>query len=739
MRATNQSQRKKNNINQNVYKKILENVRDAFLVAQDGKTKYANVKMLELLGYDSEEELVGKEFKNFIHPDDYQRVLSNHQRRLRGEQFESVYEFNLLRKNGEPVPVEIRVAILEWEGRPATLNFLIDIASRKQADKELRESEAKYRNLYSFSALGIFHSTFEGRFIDINPALAKMLGYDSPEEAVSLITSISEQVYADPPIRDSVADEALKAGGFINVTNSYRRRDGSLWYGRLHLRVVPDQQGRPSHYEGFVEDITEHKQAEEELRQNRNMLDQVLNTIPQSVFWKDRDSRYLGCNLQFARAAGLENTDKIVGKTDFDLPWPGEEAVAYRNDDRFVMDNNLPKPHIIEPLQQADGSRLSVDTSKMPLIDGQGGVYGVLGIYEDITERQQAEQTLRLHGEIMTHISEGIILTRVKDNIIVYVNPKMEEMFGYGAGELIGKHNSILNAPREKSSGGKSQKIVSCLQKHEMWQGEVNCRKKDRTLFWCSANISKFHHAEHGNVLVAIYSNITERKSMIEELESSYRQLRVLNQRWVEIEELERKRLSAELHDELGQNLTALGINFGIVKMNLPPATASLVYNRIDDSLNLLKRSSVHVKNIMSNLRPALLDDYGLVPALRWYAQDIVKRTGIEISCAAENLPSRLPTEIETALFRIAQEAINNSVKHAEAKSIVLNLNYAENRLHLVIADDGVGFDTQVTSGEDFPGWGLMIIKERSVGIKGICRIESNSGRGTEISIEVPL
>ena len=439
MRATNQISRKNNKINLTVYKKILGNIRDAFIVAQDGRTKYVNLKMLELLGYGSEEELLGKEFKTFIHPDDYPRVLSNHQRRLQGEQFESVYEFNALRKNGELVPVEIRVAVLEWEGRPATLNFLIDITERKHAEKSLRESEEKYRNLYHYAALGIFHSTFEGRFIDINPALAKMLGYDSPEEAVSLITSISEQIYADPPLRDAINAKALEAGGFISVTNCYRRRDGTLWYGMLHLRIVNDQQGRPSHCEGFVEDITERKRAEEELRQNRNMLDHVLNTIPQSVFWKDRNSRYLGCNLPFARAAGLENPDKIVGKTDFDLPWPEEEAEAYRNDDRVVMDNNLPKHHIIEPLQQADGSRLCVDTSKMPLIDGQGSVYGVLGIYDDITERKQAEQTLRLHSEIMTHIAEGIILIRVKDGIIVYVNQKLEEMFGYDVGELIGK------------------------------------------------------------------------------------------------------------------------------------------------------------------------------------------------------------------------------------------------------------------------------------------------------------
>jgi PAS domain S-box-containing protein len=144
------------------------------------------------------------------------------------------------------------------------------------------------------------------------------------------------------------------------------------------------------------QDITERKQAEEELRQNRNMLYKILNTIPQSVFWKDRDSRYLGCNLQFARAVGMENPDKIIGKTDFDLPWPRKEAEVYRADDRFVMDNNLSKPHIIEPLQQADGNRLWIDTTKIPLTDERGSVYGVLGVFDNISERKRLEEMQQL-------------------------------------------------------------------------------------------------------------------------------------------------------------------------------------------------------------------------------------------------------------------------------------------------------------------------------------------------------
>ena len=117
--------------------------------------------------------------------------------------------------------------------------------------------------------------------------------------------------------------------------------------------------------------------------------------MPQSVFWKDRDSVYLGCNDVFARAVGLDDPSKIIGKTDFDLPWPRSEAEAYRSDDHDVIINKHPKLHIIEPLQQADGSRLWIDTSKVPLVDRKGNVFGVLGVYENITDRKQAEDKLQ--------------------------------------------------------------------------------------------------------------------------------------------------------------------------------------------------------------------------------------------------------------------------------------------------------------------------------------------------------
>jgi PAS domain S-box-containing protein len=136
------------------------------------------------------------------------------------------------------------------------------------------------------------------------------------------------------------------------------------------------------------------KRAEDALRKHRAMFNKVLDSVPQSIFWKDLEGRYLGCNRVFAAAVGLGEPEEIIGKTDYDLPWPREDADAYRADDREVIRSNQPKRHIIEPLQQADGLRLWIDTSKAPLPDEDGRPFGVLGIYEDITERKLMEDAL---------------------------------------------------------------------------------------------------------------------------------------------------------------------------------------------------------------------------------------------------------------------------------------------------------------------------------------------------------
>jgi PAS domain S-box-containing protein len=178
------------------------------------------------------------------------------------------------------------------------------------------------------------------------------------------------------------------------------------------------------------------KIAEEAIRASGEMLRLVLDNIPQRVFWKDIHSVYLGSNRNFARAAGVGEPENIVGKTDYDLAWTRAEADAFRRDDREVMDHDRPKYHIIEPQLQADGRQSWLDTNKVPLHDASGNVIGILGTYEDITERLATEERLRLTQFAVDHFTDSSIWLDSQGKIL-YVNDAACRSLGYSREELL--------------------------------------------------------------------------------------------------------------------------------------------------------------------------------------------------------------------------------------------------------------------------------------------------------------
>jgi PAS domain S-box-containing protein len=163
----------------------------------------------------------------------------------------------------------------------------------------------------------------------------------------------------------------------------------------LHTKKIPvrDTDGKPLYLLGISEDITERKRADEELHRSRQMLEQVLANIPMGVFWKDTGSRYLGCNVMLARLAGLASPRDIIGRTDHEMPWRAD-AERYRADDREVMESGTPKLDYEEPIPLPDGTVRWARTSKVPLSDRDGHVIGMLGTFEDITERKRAQEEL---------------------------------------------------------------------------------------------------------------------------------------------------------------------------------------------------------------------------------------------------------------------------------------------------------------------------------------------------------
>ena len=222
-------------------------------------------------------------------------------------------------------------------------------------------------------------------------------------------------------------------------------------------------------------------------------------------------------------------------------------------------------------------------------------------------------------------------------------------------------------------------------------------------------------------------------------MRNSYDQLRSLATRISQVEETERRNIARELHDSVGQNLTALSININMLRSISPRESVETFTPFLDDSQKLIEHTSGQIRNIMAELRPPELDDYGLVAALRWYAGGFAARNQIETQLPSDDLDPRPSGQVEIALFRIAQEALTNIAKHAQASQVVINLSQGAGILRMTIADDGIGFNPLAQiSDRGRKSWGLLNLKERAESIGGQMQIESQLGSGTRLTVEVP-
>jgi signal transduction histidine kinase len=215
--------------------------------------------------------------------------------------------------------------------------------------------------------------------------------------------------------------------------------------------------------------------------------------------------------------------------------------------------------------------------------------------------------------------------------------------------------------------------------------------------------------------------------------------IRALAMRLSEAEEAQRQQIAQDLHDEVGQSLAVLGINLTILESQLGEQAQADVEARLKDSAALVKHTTQRIRNLMAELRPPILDDYGLLAVLRWYAEHFTMRTGLTVMVLGKEFTPRLPRNAEISLFRIAQEALTNVVKHSQADQVQVTLDYSNKLVCMAISDNGVGFDTtQLASPNTSSGWGLLTMRERAEALGGRCHVESTPQSGTKVWVEVP-
>ncbi|MFW5862499.1 MAG: PAS domain S-box protein [Spirochaetota bacterium] len=276
-----------------------------------------------------------------------------------------------------------------------------DITDRKLAEDTLLEKEEKYRNLFENAPLGMFRSTLEGRFIEVNQALAHMLGYESPQQVLREIHNIAEQIYIRSEERAHIIEEQLQTGNTQHYINHYRRRNGSEFTANLYLTTIHDENGEPKYLEGIVEDITESRKIEDQVESLAIFQSSLIDVIPAPVFYKDKDGKYLGINRAFTDFFGIKEND-IIGKTARDIA-PPHLAEIYEKKDRELYHGSNTQVYEAQ-VMDTDETPHDVIFYKALFSTKNDDKAGIIGVILDITRLRLGEENLKKTSELLLGI-----------------------------------------------------------------------------------------------------------------------------------------------------------------------------------------------------------------------------------------------------------------------------------------------------------------------------------------------
>jgi PAS domain S-box-containing protein len=633
--------------------------------------------------------------------------------------------------------------------RDVRLNGILagtDPASLNPVDKT-SHSDDSYRGYFQNAREGFFQTTPDGRYLRANPALARMYGYDSTHELIRALTDLNEQLYVDPKRRAEFARLMKDPGEVVGFESQVYRKDGSIIWISEDGRVVRDAAGHAVFYEGNVEDITARKQAESNLGASQRFIERVAQASPNILYVYDLiQKRYVYAN---------ERVHRILGYTAEDLTamGPGFLRKFSHPDDEWLLVERMTE------LSAADDGRVFEYEFRLLHADGNwrwinaretvfnrledGRPHEVIGTAQDITDRKNTLQALQQSEERFRKLVEGAdVLFWERDlttGRFTYVGPQAEKLLGYPA------ENWYLTTFWLDHVHTDDRDRVA-----EFWRGGARRGDDSKTIEYRlrGANdrevwVRDFGHLtmdEAGNfVLQGFMLDVTERQAARIEIRKSHEQLRALSARLHTAREEERMHIAREIHDELGGALTALKMDVsrvGAAVRGTPKTPADAADEKIKGMLSLIDQTMESVRRIATELRPPILDAFGVVAAIEWQVAEFQRRFGIRTELQDHWNGKIAPDQaLSTALFRIFQEMLTNVARHSQATNVVVRLDQDREHLMLSVRDNGRG----ITEGERRESLGLLGMSERAGIFGGRVEITGASGVGTLAVMKIPL
>ncbi|MFN2491654.1 MAG: PAS domain S-box protein [Pyrinomonadaceae bacterium] len=648
-----------------------------------------------------------------------------------------------------------------------------DVTGRKIAADESARFQA---NLLDTVEQSVIATNLDGIVIYWNRFAHRLYGWTSQEAIGRHIMELTTP--------EAMAEQALEILSHLRRGESWtgdfnvRHRDGTQFPAQIINSPINDDNGKLIGIVGVSIDITERKRAEAALRESENKYRSLVEQASDGIHTYDMQGNFIETNSKLCEMLGY-TPEELLRLNVKDLVPDKDLSVDPINFDDLRAGKTILKER---RLVRKDGGLLPVEISGRMIRDNV-----LQAIIRDITDRKRHEDSLleltrqleRQSNVFNTTLSSITDFAYIfdREGRFLYANQPLLDLWGLTLDDAVGKNFFDLQYPDD---------LASRLQRQIQQVIDTRLGLKDETAYTSLTGVAGFYEyiftpvfASDGTVEVVAGStrDITDRKQVEKalrisqsELQQSYEELErrvaertvalsemnsvlqeeVRERRRIEGERLEllrrivfaqedeRRRIAREIHDEFGQQLTVLKFKLDAVKEGC--GENEKLGDQVDALQTLARQLDADVDHMVWEMRPTALDDLGLQAALSSYVQNWAENLGVPVQLHASGMDGeRLTPEIETALYRIAQEALNNIAKHARASEVAIVLERRADQVSLIIEDDGIGFDSQKVLGARDNGLGLVGLRERAALFGGTVEIESQPEKGATVVVRIPV
>jgi len=731
------------------YKQIVELSHDViWTVDSKGLISFINKSSSNIYGFDPT-EMIGRSFSEFVENEEYDKNLKifneNLQQGITSIQYNTVFE----NKSGQKVYLQDNVnAVLDDNGQLIEIvGASKDITKDKLFEKQLVETNERLETALKGGKLGLWDYTINTQELYVNETWDELLGQRLSDKKLNADFYFS-LVHPDDleSLNNAYNSFMLSKSDNLDIEHRLRHRDGSWrWVLSKGKVAARDENGNPLRLIGTSQDITTKKQLELDLKfwldvyrsfikyANEGIfLHEISNPIDENMSVEEQVDILFNqgfiktCNDSFAAMYGYSHSEELEGFTLAQLQGGDTNMHNIEFLKKFISSNYRLNNEISHDVDK-NGNHLYISNNLVGIHEDDKLVR-IWGSQFNITQQVLAQKRLESSEKRYRLLFETnpvpFIIFDFTNYAFYDANSAAEKLFSRSRHEML-KLN-LLDIRPEMAFYSQNE-LQALLTNELLTTTELTLKIGKDNNIQAEVNTALIDY-ENKKAVIAAISDIT----LLREAE------KMVIRSLIEGEDNERKRVAKEIHDSLGQNLTAASLNFSALKGVIDKLDESRK-EKFNIGYSFLNTAIEESRNIALNLMPKAIDDFGLIPSLKSLLSQIEKSGGLKITFY-DNLRNdqRLPRNIELNLYRITQEAINNVLKHAGATRIFIQLLLHKKEIIYTFEDDGKGFDFR-TSLQTSKGIGIKSISNRVIAMSGIFEIDSAPGKGTAITIQIPV